>query len=334
MAVTRLFYCATCISGARPPSQAPSPGPGGRRPAPRNATAKVGPPASLVALKLPARPLQARLAQYAGRAPPPALAPMAGGARVDLRRGPRGRREQVLDHQGHRVRRRDGRTPCSSPAHGYPAEYRSAFVLPRPPRGGGAAPNLAHYPDLATRTCSATRSRGGRSPRTPRSNGTRYPGRPVSTSRYAPGMAVPDPGDARSGSRDRGTGLPREGNVAGTDAAPPARRVALTGSTGSYFAGSSPVHPVHAQGAPRAPGSPTCSSPTYRYTASRYAPVLPVSARGARRTSRRRMRTPPVPVSHGRTGGGVPGTGPELFVTAPAAYSRRGRGVRPGRQEG
>ena len=300
MGVTRLFYRATIISRSLPPSLAPSPGPGGRRPAPRNATVKVGPPASLAALKLPARPLQARLAPYAARAPPPALAPMAGGARVDLRRGPRGRREQVLDHQGPRVRRRDGRTPCSSPAHGYPAEYRSAFVLPRP-AGGRRRTEPVRRP---VRVEDVARVRPPRTERATRGDRFQHPGTPRGWPSRIQGTPVLDPGTGGQGSPGRGT-LP------GLALLPPPTVSRSPAAPGRTSRGA----PRYTRYMPRAPlehrGSPTCSSPTYRYTASRYAPALPVSARGARRTSRRRTRTPPVPVSHGRTGGGVPGTGPE-----------------------
>lgn len=202
MPVTRLFYRATFILRARPPFQAPSPGSGGRRPAPGTAPrTRRGRGARAPGLAPPSRPPCS-----VRRWGPATSAGPHGRGRPGRRAGrpPRSARTGSPSRPPD-VRRRAGRTPCSSPAMGIRRSTGSHSCSPGPRGGGGAATNLAPYPDLANGTCSATGSPGDVARVRPPSNGTRYPGRPVSTSRYAPGTAVLDPGTGGRGPPGRGT---------------------------------------------------------------------------------------------------------------------------------
>ena len=306
------------LAGAvRPPGTPP------RRPA----------PAGGAVLELPVwLPPPGRPAAYAGGAPPPALAPMAGGPGSTAGPAP------AVGETGFMIiTAPGGPTPGASYAVQLPRPWVSGGVpdcvrAPPAPAGAPRRTEPRALPRPRHQNLFGDRFAGGCSPARAASNGTRYPGRPVSTSRYAPGTAVPDPGDARSGSRDRGTGPPPGGERCRDWRCSPAHRVALPGSTGSYFAGSSPVHPVHAPGAPRAPGESRVLEP---HVPVHRASVRPGAAgergRGARRTSRRRTRTPPTRVSpwpyrcrHHRYGTGAVRRGARRAPGDLAAYAPRG----------
>lgn len=263
----------------------------------QNAAAKVGPPAGLAALKLPPRTPPGPACAVRRPGPATSAGPMAGGARVDRRDGPRGPRELVRDHQGPPVRRRAGRTPCSSPpTMGIRRSTGSRSCSPGP-RGGAAHRTSRTTPTSPpepvrrpVRVEDVARVRPPRTERATRGDRFQHPGTPRGWPSRIQGTPVLDPGTGVQGSPGRGT-LP------GLALLPPPTVSRSPAAPGPTSRGA----PRYPRDMPRAPlehrGSPTCSSPTYRYTASRYAPVLPVSARGARRTSRRRTRTPPVPVS-------------------------------------